>query len=82
MSTDLAKDIERIEEGLYRVPSATNKDLKYEVTVKLGLCTCKAGAPGAFCKHQALLHQTFGGVFPNCPPITSADKPPWGSGHG
>lgn len=32
------------------------------------------GSAGAFCKHQALVHQKFGGAFPNCPPITSADR--------
>ncbi|KAE8741224.1 hypothetical protein FOCC_FOCC013258 [Frankliniella occidentalis] len=74
MAPELAKDIECVEKGLYLVPSGTTKDLKYEVKVELGLCSCKAGAAGAFCKHQALLHKTYGGVFPNCPPITSADR--------
>ncbi|KAE8741649.1 hypothetical protein FOCC_FOCC012852 [Frankliniella occidentalis] len=74
MKPELASQIECVEEGLYRVPSGTTKDIKYEVTVKFGLCSCKAGAAGAFCKHQALLHKTYGGVFPNCPPITSADR--------
>lgn len=61
-------------ESLQLVPSGTADGVKYEVIVKFGLCSCKAGAAGAFCKHQALLHHTHGGVFPNCPPITSADR--------
>ncbi len=74
MPAEHGKKIECVEEGVYLVPSGTAHDVKYEVIVKLGLCSCKAGAAGAFCKHQALLHHTHGGVFPNCPPITSADR--------
>lgn len=74
MPADLAKKIVKVDEDTYHVPSATDENLSYEVIVSLGMCTCKAATAGAFCKHQALLHHTYGGAFPNCPPVTSADR--------
>ncbi|KAL1469853.1 hypothetical protein MTO96_024776 [Rhipicephalus appendiculatus] len=46
---------------------------KEEVRADVGLCTCWVGRQGAFCKHQALVQQNFGGPFPNRPALTQAD---------
>lgn len=74
MDADLVKKIVKIDDHTYQVPSATNSDLLYEVDRGLGVCNCKAGSSGAFCKHQALLYSAFGGYFPNAPPILSTDR--------
>ncbi|KAK3922591.1 Protein FAR1-RELATED SEQUENCE 11 [Frankliniella fusca] len=74
MDAELVKKIVKIDEHTYQVPSATDSDLLYEVDRGLGVCNCKAGSSGAFCKHQALLYSAFGGYFPNAPPILSTDR--------
>lgn len=74
MDAELAKKIEEVDEEIYMVPSANTSDLMYEVNIAVGVCNCKAGCTGAFCKHQALLHFVKGGCFPNAPPIMSKDR--------
>ncbi|KAM7311132.1 uncharacterized protein ISCGN_008039 [Ixodes scapularis] len=59
---------------LYAVPSATRHDGVYEVAADFGACSCPVGKQGAFCKQQALVHETFGGWFPNAPPLTTEDR--------
>ncbi|KAK3914193.1 Pre-mRNA-splicing factor SYF1 [Frankliniella fusca] len=73
MPPEMAEKIVVIDEDTYHVPSAQTGEPTYEVTVSVGVCDCKAGAAGAFCKHQALVHEKFGRMFPNQPIITSAD---------
>lgn len=74
MAPELADKIEQVDEDTYMVPSGRDKDLCYEVNTTVGVCLCKAGTSGAFCKHQALIHSRFGGLFPNAPAITSYDR--------
>ena len=56
------------------MPSAETGVETYEVTASTGTCLCYAGAAGAFCKHQALIHKKFGKMFPNQPLLSSADR--------
>uniref|UniRef100_A0A224YQZ4 SWIM-type domain-containing protein n=1 Tax=Rhipicephalus zambeziensis TaxID=60191 RepID=A0A224YQZ4_9ACAR len=56
----------------HSVPSSSGNGM-YEVRADVGLCTCWVGRQGAFCKHQALVQQNFGGPFPNSPALTQAD---------
>ncbi|KAE8741294.1 hypothetical protein FOCC_FOCC013182 [Frankliniella occidentalis] len=74
MDPELVKKIVKSGEHTYMVPSTVDSDLLYEVDRDLGVCSCKAGCTGAFCKHQALLYSAFGGYFPNAPPILSTDR--------
>lgn len=74
IDTELAAKITKVDDDTYMVPSATAKELMYEVNRSLGVCNCKAGCSGVFCKHQAPLHTVVGGCFPNAPPILSADR--------
>lgn len=46
----------------------------YEVEASVGWCSCPSGRSGAFCKHQALVHAQFGGLFPNLPAIDAAGR--------
>ncbi|XP_075535115.1 uncharacterized protein LOC142570640 [Dermacentor variabilis] len=57
-------------DNCFFVPSFVENGEVHDVCGDIGLCTCPAGCTGAFCKHQALVHKHFGGIFPNCPPRT------------
>ncbi|KAH7980128.1 hypothetical protein HPB49_013246 [Dermacentor silvarum] len=57
---------------MYSVPSSS-MSMMYEVNIHLGLCSCRAGHQGAFCKHQAKVQKEFGGLFPNSPLLTPHD---------
>ncbi|XP_052126608.1 uncharacterized protein LOC127750093 [Frankliniella occidentalis] len=74
LPAELADKIIVIDEDTYRVPSSVTGEATYEVVASAGSCMCKAGAAGAFCKHQALVHEKFNCMFPNHPLITSADR--------
>ncbi|KAK3921463.1 C-phycoerythrin beta chain [Frankliniella fusca] len=74
MPPELADKIVVIDEDTYHVPSAITGEATYEVVASAGSCMCKAGAAGAFCKHQALVHHKFKCMFPNQPLISSADR--------
>jgi len=74
MDLELVKRIEKVDEHTYMVPSAQTSELMYEVNRSFGVCNCKAGCTGAFCKHQALLFSAYGGYFPNAPPLLSTDR--------
>lgn len=69
-----ARDIAQLEENTYSVPSSSVKETLYTVQADLGTCSCWAGSQGAFCKHQALVQDTFGGIFPNSPKLTLEDR--------
>lgn len=61
-------------EPIYLVPSGKSHEVSYEVSADVGTCTCRSGSQGAFCKHQALAPQKFGGNFPNAPLLTAEDR--------
>ncbi|CAN7987635.1 unnamed protein product [Ixodes pacificus] len=48
--------------------------MTWSTRADFGVCSCPVGKQGAFCKHQALVHETFGGWFPNAPPLTTEDR--------
>ncbi|KAH6932634.1 hypothetical protein HPB50_008206 [Hyalomma asiaticum] len=60
--------------GHFTVPSTSSPDLRYEVLAEVGWCTCGSGKPGAFCKHQALIHKWFGGLFPSAPAVSTNNR--------
>ncbi|XP_037564301.1 uncharacterized protein LOC119443214 [Dermacentor silvarum] len=60
-------------DNCFLVPSF-QKNGEIYVCGDIGTCTCRAGCTGAFCKHQALAHKHFGGIFPNCPALTITDR--------
>ncbi|XP_042147931.1 uncharacterized protein LOC121836790 [Ixodes scapularis] len=61
-------------DGIYTVTSSTDNAKAYEVFPDVGLCTCRAGGQGAFCRHQGVVHRTVGGVLPNAPVLTPRDR--------
>jgi len=62
------------DDNSYLVPSGQSSVLSYEVRADIGWCSCPAGSQGAFCKHQVLVHEKFGGLFPNAPLVNSRDR--------
>ena len=60
--------VHELEDDVYSVPDSTGDDV-YKVYAKYGFCECPRGKQGAFCKHQALIHSIYGGMFPNMPPV-------------
>ncbi|XP_065304103.1 uncharacterized protein [Dermacentor albipictus] len=67
------KSILKVEQNCYHVPNSSGTGT-YEVWADIGLCSCRAGNQGAFCKHQAAVQQAFGGAFPNSPELTVGDR--------
>ncbi|XP_037561207.2 uncharacterized protein LOC119440363 [Dermacentor silvarum] len=61
-------------DNCFLVPSFQKNGEIYDVCRDIGTCTCRAGCTDAFCKHQALVHKHFGGIFPNCPALTITDR--------
>jgi hypothetical protein len=56
----------------FNVQSFTNSIVFYEVNSSVGFCSCPKGSSGAFCKHQAVVQDKYGNIFPS-PPVTSAE---------
>jgi hypothetical protein len=44
------------------------------VNTESGICSCKAGENGCFCKHQAFLVQHFKAAIPSAPPLHSTAR--------
>ncbi|XP_077486825.1 uncharacterized protein LOC144098184 [Amblyomma americanum] len=74
MPENAAASIRTLGSNLFEVPSCTEDGKIYEVWQDVGTCTCRAGQQGAFCKHQALVHSTYGGGFPNAPILSTQDR--------
>lgn len=49
----LKKDILKIDEFTYKVPSEKNDLVLYDVNIEIGRCSCLVGRLGKTCKHQA-----------------------------
>lgn len=73
MPMDAADSIQEVGNDIYCVPSS-DKSQVYEVWRDIGVCSCRCGRQGAYCKHQALVYSKFGGMFPNAPALTQKDR--------
>ncbi|KAL3217680.1 hypothetical protein MRX96_050967, partial [Rhipicephalus microplus] len=71
---DAAEAIQVVGQRQYIVPNATHPSSSYEVYADIGLRTCLLGKEGAFCKHQALVHKKYGGLFSNAPVLNNDDR--------
>ncbi|KAH7985531.1 hypothetical protein HPB51_026804 [Rhipicephalus microplus] len=74
MPKHAAEPIQVVGQGQYIVPSATHPSSSYEVYADIGLRTCLLGKEGAFCKHQALVHKKYGGLFSNASVLNNDDR--------
>ncbi|KAM7313218.1 uncharacterized protein ISCGN_003099 [Ixodes scapularis] len=69
-----AEAIEVLDNNIFRVPSGLRIEKACEVIPDVGTCTCRTGQLGAFCRHQALVHNVHGGAFPDVPVLTADDQ--------
>jgi len=51
-----------------------NKNVYYSIDIENGLCICKMGLYGSFCKHQAWIHKNIKIQFPNAPSVTLNER--------
>lgn len=64
MPKEAANGIISVGDHLYSVPSADGDGKVYEVCNDIGMCTCRSGNSGAFCKHQAIMQKSLEGRSP------------------
>ncbi|KAJ8913145.1 hypothetical protein NQ315_006063, partial [Exocentrus adspersus] len=69
-----AERVKKIDNHLYKVPSATDKNCNYLVDTEIGICTCPFGAQGRFCKHQAFVYNCFKCSLPNMPLVSASER--------
>lgn len=62
-------DIKKVNDCIYSIPSKSDPNIVYLINTELGVCSCKIGCAGAFCKHQAWIHEHFKIQLPNLPAI-------------
>ncbi|CAI6375980.1 unnamed protein product [Macrosiphum euphorbiae] len=73
-SNYVTKDKIIVENEHYYVPSQNDQQLMYCVEPSIGICSCKEGMYGRFCKHQGIIYVYYKCVRVNFPPITVEDK--------
>jgi len=71
---DYAGKVEKVSDDEFLVPSSKAVTVKYTVNSSVGVCSCKAGSNGSFCKHQVLVYEVFGVGFPNVPAINCDER--------
>lgn len=64
MPDSAAEAIQVVGSGQYVVPSATHLSFRYQVFADIRSCTCSFGKQDVFCKHQALVQNKYGRLFP------------------
>ncbi|KAF0734469.1 SWIM-type domain-containing protein [Aphis craccivora] len=67
-------DVKQINNCTYSIPSESNPKVVYIINTEMGICSCKIGCAGAFCKHQAWIHENLKVQLPNLPPITLVER--------
>jgi len=67
-------DVKKINESTYVIPSVNSSSETYIVNIDNGVCTCKMGHTGSFCKHQAWIHKNIKSQLPNAPAVTLEER--------
>jgi len=67
-------DVKQINNCTYSIPSESSPKIVYIINTEIGICSCKIGCAGAFCKHQAWIHENLKIQLPNLPPITLIER--------
>ncbi|KAL5246044.1 hypothetical protein ACI65C_013452 [Semiaphis heraclei] len=68
------EDVKQIDEHTYSIPSGSDKQTLYTINTEFGVCSCKDGCAGAFCKHQAWVHDKLKVQLPNAPAVTLEER--------
>jgi hypothetical protein len=73
--SDINKDdIKQVDTNTYTIPSQSDSTIIYSINTEIGVCSCKSGISGAFCKHQAWIHHEFQIQLPNSFAITMEER--------
>jgi len=73
--SDIKKDdIKQVDTNTYTIPSQSDSTIIYSINTEIGICSCKSGISGAFCKHQAWVHHALKIQFPNSFAITMEER--------
>lgn len=67
-------DVKQINDYTYSIPSESDPKILYTINTEFGVCSCKIGCAGAFCKHQAWIHENLKIQLPNLPPVTLTER--------
>lgn len=67
-------DVIQISNCTYSIPSESDPKIVYIIYTEMGVCSCKIGCAGAFCKHQAWIHENLKVQLPNLPPISLIER--------
>lgn len=67
-------DVKQINNCTYSIPSESSPEIVYIINTEMGTCSCKIGCAGAFCKHQAWIHENLKVQLPNLPPISLIER--------
>lgn len=67
-------DVKQINNCTYSIPSESSPKIVYIINTEIGICSCKIGCAGAFCKHQAWIHENLKIQLPNLPPISLIER--------
>ena len=59
--------------GVFQVPSEHSENF-YEVNAELGICQCRVGRNGSFCKHLCAVAYHFNVQVPNAPKTSDDDR--------
>lgn len=66
--------VEKIQNNLFHVSSATHSNVVYKVHSELGLCECPAGIGGAFCKHLCAVDMEHNAQITTSPSLVFEDR--------
>lgn len=69
-----SEKIQQISETQFMVPSEHDDSKFYEIVTEVGLCTCRDGRYGKFCKHEASIYKFFDSALPNLPKTSAQDR--------
>lgn len=73
--SDINKDdIKQVDTNTYTIPSQSDSTIIYSINTEIGVCSCKSGISGAFCKHQAWVHHELKIQLPNSFAITMEER--------
>jgi len=67
-------DIKQVDTNTYTIPSQSDGTIIYSINTEIGVCSCKSGITGAFCKHQAWVHHELKIQLPNSPAISMEER--------
>jgi len=67
-------DTKQVDTNTYTIQSQSDGSIIYSINTEIGICSCKCGITGAFCKHQAWVQHELKIKLTNSPAITMEER--------